>query len=70
MISVEDDGEGIAPDVLPHIFEPHFSTRTSGSGLGLAVSRRIVDGWGGTITVHSEPGQGTRVTIVLVLSAA
>jgi two-component system, NtrC family, nitrogen regulation sensor histidine kinase NtrY len=69
-ISVEDDGEGIAPDVLPHVFEPHFSTRTSGSGLGLAVSRRIVDGWGGTITVHSEPGQGTRVTIVLVLSAA
>ena len=67
-VTVSDDGEGIAPDVLPHIFEPHFSTRTSGSGLGLAVSRRIVDGWGGTVTVHSEPGQGTRVAIVLVLS--
>ena len=35
----DDDGEGIAAEVLPRIFEPHFSTRTSGSGLGLAVSR-------------------------------
>jgi two-component system, NtrC family, nitrogen regulation sensor histidine kinase NtrY len=66
-ILVEDDGEGIPPNVLPRIFEPHFSTRTSGSGLGLAVSRRVVESWGGTITVQSQPGQGTRVTIVLLL---
>ena len=65
IITVDDDGEGIGPNVLPRIFEPHFSTRTSGSGLGLALSRRIVDGWGGTISVQSEPGTGTRVTIVL-----
>jgi two-component system, NtrC family, nitrogen regulation sensor histidine kinase NtrY len=70
MIAVDDDGEGIPTHVLPRIFEPHFSTRTSGSGLGLAVSRRIVDGWGGTISVQSEVGTGTRVSIVLVLSAA
>ena len=70
VITVDDDGEGIGPDVLPRIFEPHFSTRTSGSGLGLALSRRIVDGWGGTIAVHSEVGRGTRVTIVLALSVA
>lgn len=69
MITVEDDGDGIPADVLPRIFEPHFSTRTSGSGLGLAVSRRIVHEWGGKILVHSEPGRGTRVTIVLLLSA-
>jgi signal transduction histidine kinase len=70
VITVDDDGEGIGVDVLPRIFEPHFSTRTSGSGLGLALSRRIVDGWGGTIAVHSEPGRGTLVTIVLALSVA
>jgi signal transduction histidine kinase len=51
--------------VLPRIFEPHFSTRTSGSGLGLAISRQIIDGWGGAISVESEPGQGTTVRITL-----
>jgi signal transduction histidine kinase len=70
VILVEDDGEGIPPNVLPRIFEPRFSTRTSGSGLGLAVSRRVVEGWGGTISVQSQSGEGTRVTIVLLLATA
>lgn len=64
-IDVTDDGEGIAPDVLPRIFEPHFSTRTSGSGLGLAISRRLVEGWGGNILVDSVRKVGTRVRISL-----
>jgi len=68
-IVVEDDGAGITPDVLPRIFEPHFSTRTSGSGLGLATSRRIIDGWGGSIAVSSEVGRGTRVEVTLVADA-
>ncbi len=68
-VTVEDNGEGIPADVLPRIFEPHFSTRTSGSGLGLAVSRRIVDGWGGSMAVASERGRGTRVTITLLSDA-
>jgi len=63
---ISDDGAGIPPDVLPRIFEPHFSTRTSGRGLGLAISRRLIDGWGGGITVASERGKGTRVEISLV----
>ncbi|MDQ3997186.1 MAG: ATP-binding protein [Gemmatimonadota bacterium] len=50
---------------MPRIFEPHFSTRTSGSGLGLAVSRRLIESWGGDIGVASEPGAGTEVRIVL-----
>jgi nitrogen fixation/metabolism regulation signal transduction histidine kinase len=66
-ITVRDDGQGIAPDVLPRIFEPHFSTRTSGSGLGLAISRRLVEGWGGEIAVDSESGVGTTVRITLRL---
>ena len=68
VIIVQDDGDGIPKDVMPQIFEPHFSTRTSGSGLGLAVSRRLVDGWGGTIAVRSEQGQGTTVTVSLTVS--
>ena len=64
-ITVEDDGEGIPASVLPKVFEPHFSTRTSGSGLGLAVSRRLIDSWGGAITVASQRGEGTRVEIEL-----
>jgi signal transduction histidine kinase len=64
-ITVRDDGHGIPAEVLPRIFEPHFSTRTSGSGLGLAVSRRLIESWGGDIGVASAPGQGTQVRIVL-----
>jgi len=68
-ITVVDDGRGIAPDVLPRVFEPHFSTRTSGSGLGLAISRRLVESWGGEISIVSEPGRGTTVTIALLRAA-
>jgi nitrogen fixation/metabolism regulation signal transduction histidine kinase len=65
VIAVRDDGQGIPADVLPRIFEPHFSTRTSGSGLGLAVTRRLIESWGGTITLTSREGSGTNVTIEL-----
>ncbi|HEV7990731.1 MAG TPA: ATP-binding protein, partial [Gemmatimonadaceae bacterium] len=64
-ISVTDDGTGIAADVLPRIFEPHFSTRTSGSGLGLAITRRLVESWGGSVTIESVEGKGTTVRVVL-----
>jgi two-component system nitrogen regulation sensor histidine kinase NtrY len=64
-VTVRDDGHGIPAEVLPRIFEPHFSTRTSGSGLGLAVSRRLIESWGGTIDIASADGQGTTVTIRL-----
>ncbi len=70
-LRVTDDGDGIAPDVLPRVFEPHFSTHTSGSGLGLAISRRLIETWGGTIGVESGEGgagRGTVVTVTLVRS--
>jgi two-component system NtrC family sensor kinase len=66
-IQVRDDGAGIAPDVLPHIFEPFLTTKESGHGvgLGLAISRGIVERHGGRIAVQSELGRGTTFTVTL-----
>jgi signal transduction histidine kinase len=69
-IETIDDGSGIPAAVLPRIFEPHFSTRTTGSGLGLAVTRRLIDAWGGEIAVTSEEGNGTRGLIALARVSA
>ncbi len=68
-IEVSDDGSGMAADVLPRIFEPHFSTRTSGSGLGLAITRRLVESWGGDVSIESEEGKGTMVRVALRAAA-
>jgi len=65
IIAVGDNGKGIPANILPRIFEPHFSTRTSGSGLGPPISRQIIDGWGGDVRVESVEGKGTTVTISL-----
>ena len=62
-IVVEDDGSGIPADALPRVFEPHFSTNTSGSGLGLSIVKRLVESWGGAVAISSAAGRGTTVTI-------
>jgi two-component system sensor histidine kinase AtoS len=64
-IAVRDDGSGIPASVQARLFEPHFSTRTRGSGLGLAISRRLVESWGGEITVASVEDEGTTVRLAL-----
>ena len=66
---VSDSGVGIAPDVLPHIYEPFFTTSQNGEGkglgLGLSVVYGIVQHHGGTISVRSAPGEGTTFTVIL-----
>lgn len=64
-LHVIDTGPGIAPDKLERIFQPYFTTRAGGSGLGLPTARRLVEAHGGRLEVHSEPGAGTDFTIVL-----
>jgi two-component system NtrC family sensor kinase len=63
---IRDDGIGVPPEHLPHIFEPFYTTKEAGgSGLGLAISQNIVERHGGSIDLQSVMGQGTRITVVL-----
>ncbi|MEM1444431.1 MAG: ATP-binding protein [Planctomycetota bacterium] len=64
-IHVTDTGPGIPDDVLPRIFEPYFSKKRGGTGLGLPTTKRIVEEHGGSLVVHSEAGRGTSFTIKL-----
>ena len=65
MISVRDTGTGIAPEDLSRIFDPFFTSKTQGSGLGLTTVNRIVSDHGGEVKVSSVPGKGTEVEIFL-----
>jgi signal transduction histidine kinase len=63
--SIADDGAGIPPDLLERVFDPLFTTRSEGTGLGLTIARRIAEAHGGSIAVESESGAGTRLTVRL-----
>ncbi len=62
---IEDEGTGISPEHLDKIFEPDFTTKSGGMGLGLAIVDNIIIGHGGRIVVESETGRGTRFIITL-----
>jgi signal transduction histidine kinase len=64
-VSIEDDGRGIPKDVLERIYERDFTTKGSGSGIGLFVARTLVEMHGGEIRTESRVGEGTRVDVVL-----
>lgn len=65
VVSIEDNGTGISPEHMGSIFEPYRTTKSSGSGLGLLIVRRIIREHGGDIAIESEENQGTRVRIHL-----
>jgi signal transduction histidine kinase len=67
-VHVEDTGCGIPVEIIDKVFDPFFSTKPQGTGLGLAVSYGIVQKHGGSIRVASNPGEGARFTVELPLS--
>jgi signal transduction histidine kinase len=64
-ISIADTGCGIPPDELPRVLEPFFTTKPHGNGLGLSICRSILWEVGGTLSIDSAPGRGTRVDIAV-----
>ncbi len=68
-IEVTDDGPGIPDDVMPRIFEPFYTTKAKGAGLGLAVVKRIIEDHGGHVTVRSARGRGTTFVFELPVEA-
>jgi signal transduction histidine kinase len=68
-LSVRDDGPGISEDVVRRLGEPFFTTKAKGTGLGLFLSKRLVDGAGGKLVVTSAPGQGTHVRATFRLAS-
>jgi signal transduction histidine kinase len=64
-IRFQDTGTGIKPEDLPKVFEPYFTTKEVGIGLGLALTKQITEEHGGSIEISSEPGRGTLVRLQL-----
>lgn len=69
VIDVIDTGPGITPQAVEKIFQAYYSTKRGGTGLGLPMSKRIVEEHGGTMNVKSEPGKGSQFTLTLPLDA-
>jgi signal transduction histidine kinase len=69
-ITVRDRGTGIAPEDMAHIFDPYFTTRRAGTGLGLPISKNIIEGLGGSLSLTSRLGVGTELRIDLPVVAA
>lgn len=64
-IRVTDTGAGIPPELQPRVFDPYFSTKKSGTGLGLPTARRVAAEHGGSLSLESEVGKGTQFTLRL-----
>ncbi len=69
LVAISDNGRGIPPELYDRIFSPNFSTKNSGMGLGLAISRKIVESFGGGISFSSKLNQGSTFVVRLPLNA-
>jgi len=69
-VQVADTGPGMSPDAASRVFQPYYSTKRGGSGLGLPTARRLIDAHGGSLSLHTEPGRGSEFTIELPVAAA
>jgi two-component system sensor histidine kinase HydH len=67
LISVTDTGTGMTPETAARVFDAYYTTKRGGTGLGLAMAKRIVTEHHGDISVESEPGKGSRFTLKLPL---
>jgi len=63
IITVKDNGIGISEENKPYVFEPKFTTKTSGMGLGLGIIKKIIENYNGTITFESQPNVGTKFIV-------
>jgi signal transduction histidine kinase len=70
VVTVEDDGAGMNEETLARAFDLFFTTKPSGTGLGMAISKSVVDRHGGDLHIESTPGLGTRVRVRLPLEVA
>ncbi len=68
LVTVEDNGVGIAENEVEQVFRPYATTKSAGLGLGLPVARRLVERHGGTLVLSSRPGDGTIVTMRIPVS--
>ena len=66
-VTIQDRGVGITPEDMARIFDPFFTTRRAGTGLGLPIAKNIIEGLGGALSVSSQPGEGTDISIDLPL---
>ena len=69
-LTFADDGPGMPEDVMQRCLEPFFTTKTRGTGLGLPIAKRVVDEHGGSFTIATAAGAGTKVTIELPIAPA
>jgi signal transduction histidine kinase len=65
LITIRDNGHGISEEVAQRIFQPYFTTKSSGTGLGLAMTKKIIEFWKGSIWFESEEGKGTTFFVQL-----
>ena len=67
-VTIQDRGAGITPEDMARIFDPYFTTRRAGTGLGLPIAKNIIEGLGGALSISSQPGEGTEISIDLPLA--